>query len=53
MEGVIGDVTLVNGAPWPVHEVDAVRYRLRILNASNARRYELAFDKGPASSPDR
>jgi spore coat protein A len=48
MEGVIADVTLVNGAPWPVHEVDAVRYRFRILNASNARRYELAFDKGPA-----
>ena len=48
MEGVIGDVTLVNGAPWPVHEVDAVRYRLRILNASNARRYELAVDRGPA-----
>jgi spore coat protein A len=48
MEGVIADVTLVNGAPWPVHEVDAVRHRLRILNAGNARRYELAFDKGPA-----
>ncbi|GAA0604277.1 multicopper oxidase domain-containing protein [Kribbella sandramycini] len=48
MEGVIGDVTLVNGAPWPIHEVDAVRYRLRILNAANARRYELAFDHGPA-----
>ncbi|MGI5240818.1 multicopper oxidase family protein [Dactylosporangium sp. CA-139066] len=39
--GVLGDVILVNGAPWPVHEVDAVRYRLRILNASNARQYEL------------
>jgi len=39
--GVLGDVILVNGAPWPVHEVDAVRYRLRILNASNARHYEL------------
>ncbi|MET9274255.1 multicopper oxidase domain-containing protein [Kribbella sp. NPDC003557] len=49
MEGVVADVTLVNGAPWPVHEVDAVRYRFRILNASNARRYELAFDKGPAT----
>ncbi|NUR97598.1 MAG: multicopper oxidase domain-containing protein [Kribbellaceae bacterium] len=48
MEGVIADVTLVNGAPWPIHEVDAVRYRFRILNAANARRYELAFDKGPA-----
>jgi spore coat protein A len=49
MEGVIGDVTLVNGAPWPIHEVDAARYRFRILNASNARRYELAFHNGPAT----
>ncbi|MFV5996478.1 multicopper oxidase family protein [Streptomyces sp. NPDC056231] len=40
--GVLGDVILVNGAPWPIHEVDAVRYRLRLLNASNARHYELA-----------
>jgi FtsP/CotA-like multicopper oxidase with cupredoxin domain len=39
--GVLGDVVLVNGAPWPVHETDAARYRLRILNASNARHYEL------------
>ncbi|HZX06213.1 MAG TPA: multicopper oxidase family protein [Kribbella sp.] len=39
--GLLGDVVLVNGAPWPVHEVDAVRYRLRILNASNARHYDL------------
>ena len=47
MEGVLGDVILVNGAPWPVLEVDAARYRFRILNASNARRYQLALD------PDR
>jgi spore coat protein A, manganese oxidase len=40
---VLGDVVLVNGAPWPVHEVDAARYRLRLLNASNARRYRLAL----------
>lgn len=39
--GVLGDVVLVNGAPWPVHEVDSGLYRLRILNASNARHYEL------------
>ncbi|MFG2004053.1 multicopper oxidase domain-containing protein [Spirillospora sp. NPDC048911] len=39
--GVLGDVILVNGAPWPVHEVDAARYRLRVLNASNARHYGL------------
>jgi len=43
MEGVLGDVILVNGAPWPVHEVDAARYRLRLLNASSARRYRLAL----------
>jgi FtsP/CotA-like multicopper oxidase with cupredoxin domain len=43
MEGVLGDVVLVNGAPWPYHEVDATRYRLRLLNASNARRYRLAL----------
>ncbi|MEW9555007.1 multicopper oxidase family protein [Nonomuraea sp. NPDC050783] len=41
LAGVLGDVILVNGAPWPVHEVDAARYRLRVLNASNARHYEL------------
>ncbi|WP_432875616.1 multicopper oxidase family protein [Kribbella sp. CA-245084] len=39
--GLLGDVILVNGAPWPMHEVDAARYRLRILNASNARHYDL------------
>jgi spore coat protein A, manganese oxidase len=43
MEGVLGDVVLVNGAPWPAHDVDAARYRLRLLNASNARRYRLAL----------
>ncbi len=50
MEGVLGDVVLVNGAPWPVHEVDAARYRLRILNAANARRFSLALTVpgGPA-----
>ncbi|HEY8456854.1 MAG TPA: multicopper oxidase family protein [Actinopolymorphaceae bacterium] len=49
MEGVVGDVILVNGAPWPVCEVEAVRYRLRILNASNARRYGLTLK--PADGP--
>jgi FtsP/CotA-like multicopper oxidase with cupredoxin domain len=46
MEGVEGDVILVNGAPWPVAEVTATRYRLRLLNASNARRYRLALTPG-------
>jgi spore coat protein A len=48
MEGVLGDVILVNGVPWPFMEVSNTRYRFRILNASNARRYRLALDPGPS-----
>jgi spore coat protein A len=48
MNGVLGDVILVNGAPWPVAQVDPARYRLRVLNASNARRYRLELDPQPA-----
>jgi spore coat protein A len=44
MGGVLGDVILVNGAPWPRLEVSNAKYRFRILNASNARRYDLQFD---------
>ena len=47
MQGVLGDVILVNGAPWPVLEAEAVRFRFRLLNASNARRYRLALDPPP------
>lgn len=39
--GVLGDTILVNGRPWPYAEVAGIRYRLRLLNASNARRYRL------------
>jgi spore coat protein A len=46
-QGVLGDVVLVNGAPWPLLEVTAVRYRFRVLNASNARRYRIALDPPP------
>jgi spore coat protein A len=46
--GVLGDVILVNGVPWPLAEVSAVRHRLRLLNASNARRYRVALDPPPA-----
>lgn len=49
--GVLGDVILVNGVPWPVLEVDAARYRFRIVNASNARRYQFALNPGPPSGP--
>jgi spore coat protein A, manganese oxidase len=51
IEGVLGDVMLVNGAPWPVLEVDAARYRLRILNGCNARRLDLVLDPPPRSGP--
>ena len=50
MGGVLGDTVLVNGAPWPRCEVANVKYRFRILNASNARRYELALDPAPAGA---
>ncbi|MFB9631488.1 multicopper oxidase family protein [Nonomuraea helvata] len=42
MGGLLGDVILVNGAPWPELRVSRTRYRLRLCNASNARAYELA-----------
>jgi len=50
MGGVLGDVILVNGAPWPRLDVANVKYRFRILNASNARRYELALDPAPRTA---
>lgn len=44
---VFGDTILVNGAPWPVMEVSTTMYRFRVLNASNARIYDLALDPPP------
>ena len=46
MQGALGDVILVNGVPHPRFEVANRRYRLRILNGSNARAYELALSSG-------
>jgi spore coat protein A len=51
MNGVLGDVVLANGAAWPYLEVANTRYRFRILNASNARRYRLALDPPPPHGP--
>jgi spore coat protein A len=45
--GVLGDVIVVNGVAWPYLDVTNTRYRFRILNASNARRYRLALDPAP------
>ena len=49
--GVFGDTVLVNGAPWPLMEVSNTRYRFRLLNASNARAYELTLDPPPGGKP--
>ena len=46
-DGVFGDTILVNGAPWPFLEVSNTKYRFRVLNASNARQYDLALDPPP------
>ena len=44
--GFRGDTILVNGAINPRMQVQRRRYRLRILNASNARPYELVLGNG-------
>ncbi|MGW2717177.1 multicopper oxidase domain-containing protein [Streptomyces sp. NPDC001492] len=43
MDGVLGDVQLVNGARWPGAEISATRHRSRLLNASTPRRYHLVL----------
>lgn len=46
MNGFLGDTLLVNGTPYPYFEVGTHKYRLRLLNGSNARRYTLALSGG-------
>lgn len=41
-----GDVIVVNGVSWPYQNVEPRRYRLRLLNGSNARFYNLALVDG-------
>ena len=45
-----GDVIVVNGRSWPYLEVQPRRYRLRLLNGSNARFYEIRLVNKAASS---
>ncbi|HEY7949737.1 MAG TPA: multicopper oxidase family protein [Solirubrobacterales bacterium] len=45
-DGVNGHYVLVNGAYMPHHRVKAQRYRLRILNASQFRPYNLQLSNG-------
>lgn len=48
INGETGDTLLVNGTPYPYFEVGTRKYRLRILNGSNARGYQLALSNGQA-----
>jgi spore coat protein A, manganese oxidase len=41
-----GNLTLVNGKLLPYLEVEAAKYRFRVLNASNGRFYFLSLDNG-------
>jgi len=46
-----GDAIVVNGNTWPFVQVEPQRYRLRLLNGSNARFYNLAVGDNRASAP--
>jgi FtsP/CotA-like multicopper oxidase with cupredoxin domain len=45
-DGIAGECILVNGVFMPHHEVRACRYRLRILNVSQFRSYDLRLSNG-------
>ncbi len=47
-----GDANLVNGMVWPYLEIEPRKYRFRMLNAANARAYNLSLvpDEGAAQS---
>ena len=42
--GITGDTVLVNGTPGPYFDVTTTTVRLRILNGSNTRPYNFAFE---------
>ena len=46
-----GDTPVINGKAYPYHNVEPRRYRLRFLNGSNARFYNLWFDAGVGPIP--
>ena len=47
---VFGDAILVNGKIFPYLDVEPRKYRLRVLNASNARFFHLSFANGVSFS---
>jgi spore coat protein A, manganese oxidase len=44
--GLMGDVILVNGRPWPLMMVEPRKYRFRVLVATNARSFRLRLSGG-------
>lgn len=46
VNGIVGDVVLLNGVPNPTLDVASRLYRFRLLNGSNARVLRLALEKG-------
>ena len=46
---MLGDTVLVNGTWAPYHEVTQGSYRLRLVNASNARHYRLTVSPLPGA----
>jgi spore coat protein A len=47
-EEFLGDAMVVNGKVQPFHEVEARRYRLRVVNTANSRFFSLSFSNGQA-----
>ncbi len=45
-DGISGKLALINGVHLPHHDVDAARYRVRILNAANFSLYNLELSNG-------
>ncbi len=48
---VAGEIPLVNGKAYPYLDAEPRRYRLRLLNASNSRTWNLWFDSGGGALP--
>ena len=48
-----GNIILVNGQAWPVLEVEPRKYRLRLLNGSDSRFYNIWITPGVAASRSR
>ena len=48
-DSLFGDVIHVNGQPWPYHNVEPRKYRLRFLNTGISRSYQLYFESSDAA----